>query len=163
MEVWRQIPEFPNYSVGDEGHVRNDATGRFLAKLVNQYGVVNVGLCRNGNQYKRSLPLLVAKAFIPKLAQHSEFDTPINLDGDRLNNRVTNLMWRPYWFAVKYAQQFHNGERGFDVPIEDVMTGEQFKTSWEAAIKYGLLDREILIATLNRTYVWPTYQKFRVL
>lgn len=163
MEVWRRILEFPGYSVGDEGHVRNDETGRFMALLVNQHGVVSVGLTSNRIQHKRSLALLVAEAFIPRLPQHEAFDTPINLNGDRLDNRVVNLMWRPRWFAVKYFQQFKDPARGFVVPIEEVTTGERFANSWEASTKYGLLDREIMIATMNRTYVWPTYQKFRVL
>jgi hypothetical protein len=163
MEVWRHILEFPGYSVGDEGHVRNDESRRIMALLVNQRGLVSVGLTKSGVQYKRSVPLLVAQAFIPKLAKYrNTFDTPINLNGDRLDNSVPNLMWRPYWFAVKYVRQFKEPPAGYACPIEEVSTGEQFKNSWEAALKYGLLDREILIATMNRTYVWPTYQRFRV-
>jgi hypothetical protein len=164
LEVWRSIREFPGYSVGDEGHVRNDDTGRIMAMLVNQHGIGYVGLTKNYRQYKRSVAVLVATAFTPKLAQHRDaFDTPINLNGDRIDNRASNLMWRPRWFAVKYFRQFHSNERGFNVPIEEIGTRERFKTSWDAALKYGLLDREILVATLNRTYVWPSYQRFRVL
>lgn len=164
MEIWRTIRSFPGYSVSDYGRVRNDETERVMALLKNQQGIVNVGMTMNHVQYKRSVALLVATAFLPKQPQQRDaFDTPINLDGDRSNNHVINLMWRPRWFAVKYFRQFHSYQRGFDVPIEEVNTGERFETSWEAAIKYGLLDREILLATLNRTYVWPSYQKFRVI
>lgn len=164
MEQWVQIPEFPNYSIGDQGHVRNDETGYFLAKQVNQRGLVNVGLNRNGIQYKRSVPLLVAQAFVPLADTYSEeFDTPINVDGDRLNNAAWNLMWRPYWFAVKYVQQFKRPPRGFRTPIEEVTTGEKFDTSWDAAVKYGLLDFDIFLATMNRTFVWPTFQRFRTI
>jgi hypothetical protein len=164
LEVWRYIREFPGYSVGDEGHVRNDDTGRIMAMLVNQHGIGYVGLTKNCRQHKRSVTVLVATAFTPKLAQHrGTFDTPINLNGVRTDNRASNLMWRPRWFAVKYFHQFQSNERGFNVPIEEIGTGEQFKTSWDAALKYGLLDKEIFVATLNRTYVWPSYQRFRVL
>ena len=160
-EVWRIIPEFPNYSVSDLGRVRNDEMGYIMTQLRNQHGVVHVGLTRNLVQYRRSVALIVASAFVPKLNEH--FDTPIHLDGDRFNSEVENLMWRPKWFAARYHQQFKNGERGFKVPVLDTKTGERFKTSWEAALKYGLIDREILVATTNRTYVWPTYQVFRVI
>lgn len=135
-----------------------------MALLRNQRGVINVGLVRNKVQYKRSVALLVAELFIPKLpSQRESFDTPIHLNGDLCDNRVTNLMWRPKWFAMKYAEQFKEGPSGFSTPIEDKMTGERFSNSWEAAIKFGLIDREILVATMNHTYVWPTYQTFRVL
>lgn len=164
MEQWRQIPEFPRYSVSDEGRVKNDDTDRFLVKQINQRGLVNVGLTRDGIQCKRSVPLLVAQAFVPLADIHSEeFDTPINVDGDRLNNRAWNLMWRPYWFAVKYVQQFKVQPRGFRTPIEEVVSKEWFATSWDAAVKYGLLDLDIFLSTVNRTFVWPTYQRFRTL
>lgn len=164
MEQWREIHGFPGYSVGDQGHVRNDETGRFLAKLINQRGLVNVGLCRDGIQHKRSLPLLVARAFVPLADTYSEeFDTPINVDGDRHNNRADNLQWRPYWFAVKYVKQFKSPPRGFRSPVENLDTGEKFSTSWDAAVKYGLLDFDLFLSIVNRTFVWPTYHRYRTL
>lgn len=160
-EEWRSIYEFPGYSVSSHGRVRNDDNERIMTLLRNQQGIINVGLSKNKKQYKRSVTLLVANAFLDPPVPAS-FDTPINLDGDRSNNYVSNLMWRPRWFAAKYHAQFHNGQRGYKVPIEDVATGQRFPTSWEAAIEFGLIDREIFTATENRTYVWPTYQIFRV-
>lgn len=131
--------------------------------LRNQRGVIYVGLMKHGNQYKKAVAHLVAQTFL--LDPYNEaFDTVINLDGDRSNNCVENLQWRPMWFTRKYFRQFEpDAPRGFDSPIEDILSGETFDTSWQAAIKYGLLDREILLATLNRTYVWPTFQRFRKL
>ena len=167
MEDWREITEFPGYSVSDCGRVRNDETGRILVIQVNQTGVPNVGLVKNPGtpdrtQCKRSVALLVASTFLP-LHEQESFDTPINLDGDRLNNHVHNLMWRPRWFAVRYFEQFRSSMRwGFYTPIED-QKGERYENSWEAALKNGLLDQDIYIAALNHTYVWPTYQVFRVL
>lgn len=162
-EVWRKITSFEEYSVSDLGRVRNDHTDRILRQNVNQYGVPNVGLILDHVQYKRAVGLLVAKEFVPRLPHQREaFNTPINLNGDRCDNSVRNLMWRPRWFARDYFQQFEDGPRGFRVPVQDVASKEVFPTSWEAAVRYGLLDHEIYLATLNRTYVWPTYQTFRV-
>lgn len=161
MMEWARIDEFPGYSVSDIGEVRNDRTGRYLSLTTNQAGIVQVGLVKGGSQYKRSVAVLVAKAFLDP-PMHPRFNTPINLDGDRSNNRADNLMWRPRWFAVKYHKQFDKPRQGLRQPIREKRTGEIFPTSWEAAIKYGLLDRDILIATLNRTYVIPTYQEFEL-
>lgn len=158
---WAEIEEFPGYSVSAEGQIRNDHTGRILALTRTQRGVIQVGLVSNGVQHKRGVALLVATAFLPPPVPDT-FDTPIHLDGDLSNNNISNLMWRPRWFAIRYQRQFSNGKRGFDQPIMDTGTGEWFPDSWSAATKYGLLDREILVATLNRTYVWPTYQRFKV-
>lgn len=119
-----------------------------------------VGLMKNGVQHKRSLPLLVASAFVVK-PNNPLFDTPVNLDGDRMNNHHTNLMWRPLWFARKYSQQFTDCHATFDYPIEDVETGELYRNSMHAAISNGVLDLEIYLAMINNTYVWPTGQIFR--
>lgn len=159
--MWEPIPEFPGYSVSEKGEVRNDDTDRVLTPTPNQHGVAQVGLMKDRVQYKRGVALLVAQAFVEQPAD--TFNTPINLNGDRMDNHADNLMWRPRWFAITYHRQFHNDLRGFRRPIEEINTGEEFETSWDAAVKYGLIDREIMLATLNRTYVWPTYQEFRVI
>lgn len=159
---WSIIPDFHDYSVSSHGQIRNDNTGRYLALTRNQHGVVQVGLMKGGIQHKRSVTLLVANAFLDPPTPNT-FDTPINKDGDRLNNDVHNLVWRPRWFAVLYNKQFEDDKMGFDKPIYDISSLEEFDNSMHAATRYGLLDKDIYQATIERTYVWPTYQQFRVI
>lgn len=162
MQEWREIVGFSGYSVSDAGVVQNDNTGRIMRTYRNTRGIETVGLMHRGVQHKRSVAVLVADAFITT-ARSLTFDTPINLDGDRANNRVTNLAWRPMWFARKYHQQFRVGPQGFFRPVQNIQTEEIFETSWDAAILHGLLERELVMSILNRTYVFPLYQTFRVL
>ena len=161
-ELWKQLVDFPNYSVSNFGRVRTNWSKRFLVTYANQSGLVQVGLMKNGKQYHRSVPLLVARAFLPQPS--GPFDTPINLNGDRHNNHVDNLMWRPRWFAIKFNKQFKepykNSIKAF---IVDIKTEEICEGSLECAIRYGLLEDEIVMSILNNTYVWPTYQRFRVM
>jgi len=160
-ELWMPIELFDDYSVSNFGRVRSDKSGRILSLNENQFGVVQVGLMRDGVQYHRSVPLLVAKSFI--IQPSGPFDTPINLDGDRTNNHVDNLVWRPRWFAVKYNRQFrYPYENPILVPVVDLKTGEVSENSFEAAKRYGLLEQDLVLSILNRTYVWPTYQEFGV-
>jgi len=122
-ENWKTIRFFPDYSVSDHGRIRADRSGRLLSLNLNQYGLLQVGLMKGGRQYHRSVPLLVARAFLPEV--RGPFDTPINLDGDRQNNHIDNLVWRPRWFAVKYNQQFrYPYENHISLPIVDLKTGE---------------------------------------
>lgn len=161
-EEWVVIPYFENYSVSNYGRIKSDKTDRIMALTENQYGVVCVGMMRDGLQYHRSVPLLVAKAFLEQ--PFEAFDTPINLDGDRHNNHVDNLAWRPRWFAIKYNRQFREPYR-FSIPnkIEDIKTGEISENSFECAKRYGLLEQDLVLSIFNRTYVWPTYQEFRAI
>jgi hypothetical protein len=158
-ELWRPISHFPDYSVSDHGRIRADKSGRILSLNENQFGVLQVGLMKDGEQRHRSVPLLVARTFIE--SPSSPFDTPINLDGDRHNNRVDNLVWRPRWFAIKYNQQFrYPFEHSIMEAIIDLKTGELSENSFECAKRYGLLEQDLVYSILNRTYVWPTYQEF---
>lgn len=159
-ELWNEIFEFPGYSVSNWGRVLNTRTGFYLKPTKNPRGLAIVGLMKNGIQHKRSLPLLVANAFVSRHSNES-FDTPVNLDGDRFNNHHDNLTWRPLWFARKYSKQFVNGRCSFNAPIEDVETGEVYRNSMHASVMNGVLDSEIYESMINNTYVWPTGQIFR--
>lgn len=160
-ERWKKIKGFRDYSVSNTGLIRSDKTGRLLSLYENQYGVLCVGLMLDGEQRHRSVPLLVARAFIPRV--RPPFDTPINLDGDRHNNHVDNLEWRPRWFAAKYNRQFREP---YPYPIAqqiaDMKTGEISENSFECAKRYGLLESDVVLSIMNRTLVWPTYQELRV-
>jgi len=158
---WRPVEGFPGYSVNPLGKVMRDATGRILIPRYNQYGVPYVGLMREWQQCIRSLPRLVARAFLPPPSNF--FDTPIQIDGDPTNCQADNLMWRPRWYAVRYKQQFEERyDNPLEVPIHAINEREQFDNSFEAACRYGLLEREVVLSVLNRTPAWPTYQYFEL-
>lgn len=157
-EEWREIALFPGYSVSDAGSVRNDETGHLMTHLMNQSGIIHVGVTKNRIQYKRALSILVAEAFLirPSFA----FDTPIHLDGDRHNNRADNLLWRPRWFARKYYQQFQQSAPCFTRRVQNVETEEVFDTSWQAALTLGALDRDIAFSIVSGAIVPIILQHF---
>lgn len=159
MEEFRPVQEFLVYSVSDHGRVINDKTNRILKLSENQKGVVIVGFMKGGLQHKRAVSTLVARTFLerPKL---ETFTHVINKDGDRRNNHVSNLEWRPYWFARKYHVQFQYQLQTSGVPIADMETGQVFASVWDAAMAYGLLVGDILEAIDYHTSVWPTNQRF---
>lgn len=162
MEIWETIPEFPDYLVSDRGLICNERTGRILVPKVNQGGVIHVGLVKDGVQRNRSIAKLVAEAFIPN--ENPRFNTPMHLDGNQEHNFVENLVWRPRPFAIQYYRQFENPLKiRINMPIEVIQTGERFDNSWAPAVKYGLLERSIVMSILNdSTPVFPTSQIFRI-
>lgn len=161
-ESWSVIADFPGYSVSSWGRVLNDDTGCLMKITRNTRGHAIVGLMKNGVQRKRSVTLLVATAFVPRIKnRREEFDTPINLDGDRMNNHYSNITWRPLWFARKYSSQFVDDHVTYDHPIEDVETREVYINSMHASTTNGILDKSIYESMVMNTYVWPTGQVFR--
>lgn len=163
IDQWTPIEGFPGYSVSPSGHVRNDSRGLVLHIRVNQYGVPYVGLMRAGRRHQcvRSLPRLVAETFVPQ--PNDVFDTPINLNGNRIDCRVENLAWRPRWYASYYFNQFRERYgNAINVSIRDVDTGEEYPNSLAVACANGLLERDVVLSIHNNTLTWPTYQQFTV-
>jgi hypothetical protein len=158
---WAPVPGFPGYSINPLGQVARDSTGRLLVPRLNKERVPYVGLMRNWQQCNRSLPRLVATTFLQRPSDI--FDTPIQLDGDPGNCHVDNLMWRPRQYAVLYKRQFREPyENPINVPVRAINERERFPNSLAAACRYGLLEREVVLSILNRTFAWPTYQYFEL-
>lgn len=164
MTQWVRLDDFgfPDYSVSDEGEVRNDKTNRYLSQSFNQSGTRKVGLVRSPGEPPNTLvvPRLVASIFLEEPPHN--FDTPINLNGDRTDNRAENLAWRPRWFAIRYNQQFKRPAYTFNYPIVLIDHFEIFEQPRDAAIKYGLLEADIVADIQNQRGVWPFGFEFRI-
>lgn len=160
MSEWVPIEGFPLYSVNRLGQVRRNPEGRPVRTHLNQQDVAYISLMRDDEQVHRGLARLVAKAFIPQKLE--AFDTPINLDGDRLNCSVDNLMWRPRWFAIQYHHQFKvRYPNPIETPLRDVEQGTVYDNSWEIVTTFGLLEKDVVGSVENFTVCWPTYQRFQ--
>lgn len=141
MERWLEIYGFPGYSISSTGRVRNDHTRRIMKLSQNQIGVLYVGLRVGGVQYNQTVAKLVARAFLEEAP--SWFDSPMHLDGDRSNNNVENLIWRPRWYATRYHNELLEPEPLCRFPIRDPETGRIFPHSRAVAMTYGLLESQI--------------------
>lgn len=161
QEEWCVIDEFPDYSVSNHGRVVSGHYGKLLTHSLNQRGFPTVGMVLDGKQYRRSIAALVAKAFIPMPNYRFDTPTPINLDGDRLNNHVDNLAWRPRWFAIEYQQQFTGVDKAWlNLPVYLRTTDELFDRAIDCCTKYGLLVRNVVMAAHNGTPVFPEGYEF---
>lgn len=167
MELWSRLESLGlrNYEISTTGQVRRTGSDVTLNTSLNQRGVRKVNLRVDGRYTTFPVAALVAAEFLRRKNHEpaDRFNTVIHLDGDKSNARLENLRWRPRWFTYKYHSQFHNGKRGYIVPILNCETEEIFPTSWFAAIRYGLLDIDIRIHIMNRTPLFPTWQRFRLL
>lgn len=157
---WKEIEEFPEYSVSNTGLVRNDHTTRILNQSFNQQGVVKVGLFDGKKQHTRSVKFLVAVAFVE--GRTNVFDTAINLDGDQEHNHARNIAWRPRWFAMRYSRQFDDvGDWYLNRQIYDTETELLYGDMVDAAIEHGILLKDILMSTHEPQHnTFPTGQKF---
>ncbi len=87
---WKIIKESPNYLVSDQGQVMNIKKRRLMTPTDNGRGYLVVGINKNGKHTKKSIPRLMAEAFLPNPEQLPEVD---HRDCDTKNNKLPNLRW----------------------------------------------------------------------
>lgn len=155
MEEWKVLENYDHYSISNEGRVRSDLTNAVLAVACTPGGRAFVKMRQEGHQVARGLALLVCEMFVRLPKFRIETPTPIHLDGDPMNCRADNLVWRSRWFAMKYTAQFDEdlGEAG---PIRDIKSRVVYRSVWDVVHEHGLLFVDVVKATTNKTYVSPT-------
>lgn len=81
--------ETTRWSINENGKVRNDETGKFLTgTILHTYRYINFRW--NGKQKNKAVHRLVAETFLPNPENLSYVH---HIDGNRLNNKLENLMW----------------------------------------------------------------------
>lgn len=99
MAEWRDITDYEGrYQVSDEGEVRSidrsDGRNRRRGQLrrfdIDRYGYAHVGLSKGGRSKRYTVHSLVLKAFVGPCPFGME---ACHGDGDKRNNRLTNLRW----------------------------------------------------------------------
>lgn len=92
--MFKKIKRNNNYSINENGEVRNDNTGYIKTPFVNksnQYPTID--LYENGKSKKVTIHRLIAEAFIPNPENKLTVD---HKDGNRQNNSIENLRWATY-------------------------------------------------------------------
>lgn len=96
-EIWRDVFGYESvYQVSNIGRVkriapyRNTYVGRLLTLNLDNGGYLRVHLSKNGKSINRSVHQLVLEAFVHPRSRGLQGR---HLNGDKLDNRLTNLRW----------------------------------------------------------------------
>lgn len=90
QEEYRIIKDYPNYSVSNFGHVKNDKTGKILKQVNDGNGYYIVSLCKENKRTNCRIHKLVANAFLPNFENKKCID---HIDNNPSNNNIDNLRW----------------------------------------------------------------------
>jgi hypothetical protein len=105
MEEWKQIIEYPNYSISNFGNVRNDKTGKILKQDLNTYGYSRVTLYAVKKKKNLKIHRLVGFAFLNNDNNYKEID---HINNDKLNNKAENLRWVTREFNNRNRKKWGN-------------------------------------------------------
>lgn len=164
-EVWRRIPEFPNYEISNFGHIHNLRTDRRMRSSVNNFGHVKISLVseHDNRRYTRSVAKLVAEAFVrpPTVL----CDQVMVLDGDFTNLVATNLVWRPEWFVWRYTHQLKVPQPIFyrNLSVLNVTTGDIYDSIVDAGMAEGILFEDIWVSTYTGKSVFPHRCTYKII
>jgi hypothetical protein len=85
---WHEIVELPGYLISRDGQIWSDKTKRVIKPGKNLSGYLYINPRIDGRQKPSAIHRLVASTFIAKIGKQMVVD---HINGDKLDNRVTNL------------------------------------------------------------------------
>jgi hypothetical protein len=110
---FKKIKGFKNYSINEQGQVRNDITNKIKNAYANtKTNYLIVDLWENNKSYKKSVHRLVAETFIPNPLNKPTVD---HIDGNRQNNSLENLRWAT--FSEQNSRFNTNGLRSENILV----------------------------------------------
>lgn len=163
IEKWKEIPDYEEmYAVSNCGKVKSLRFGRTLKpSLHSGTGYSRVSLCKQGMCKVHYIHQLVAKLFLTRKANNLEVN---HIDGNKTNNKVTNLEWVTHHENVLHSHKLginkKNQVRGSrtgsaklnEKQVLEIKRLKGTKTHEELAKKYNVSTGSIWHIFANRTW-----------
>ena len=129
-EVWKDVPEDTTYShlyeISDMGRFRSKTTGAVLADSVaGKYLVAK--LHNKGKVNRYMVHRLVACAFVDDPEDDDANDVVNHIDGNKFNNRATNLEWTTLSKNAIHAREVLKQRKTFKPVICTDINGKEFE------------------------------------
>ena len=139
IEKWKDVVGYEGlYKISNFGRVKGKH--RIKSQLDNGKGYLIVHLYKNGKPRWHLVHRLVAKAFI----ENTENKPTVNhIDGNRKNNKSTNLEWATYSENNLHSYQYNGKKPPRAKAIYCVETGEVYRSSYEASRRTGFVQTSI--------------------
>lgn len=145
----KPIPNYPNYSITQDGKVWSHIYDKWLKLNLGKVGYYTVALWHNMEFKKLYIHRLVA---ITYLQNDNNFKYVNHIDGNKLNNHITNLEWCSAGDNNKHAHKMglnyisesnriaasRTAKEKFSKIVLDTQTGIFYNSAREAALAKGI-------------------------
>jgi hypothetical protein len=145
----KPIPNYPNYSVTKDGKVWTHIYDKWMKLNKGKVGYYTVGLWHNMKHKKMYIHRLVAMTY---LENNNNLACVNHIDGDKLNNNITNLEWcsasdnnrHAHKLGLNYISQSNRVEASrtakekFSKIVLDTQTGIFYNSARDAAMAKGI-------------------------
>lgn len=157
QEIWKDIPEFQNYSISNFGNVYSKKHNIILKSYKNLYGYLIVNLINKKKRKQFQVHRLVAENFIFNI---NNLPCVNHIDGNKQNNNINNLEWVSY--SENQQHSYKIGLRKTKKIIQYDLDGNFIKT-WdsikEASVNLNINACGILNCCKKRSkksggYIW---------
>lgn len=173
-EIWTPVKFNENYEVSTYGRVRRSDNKKEKALIKSNNGYYKVDLYKDGKRKDKGVHRIVMESFV-------ECDDPENkqvnhIDGDKTNNKITNLEWctrsenMKHAFRTGLATSDHlrgkpgpmkgrkNPNAGSDgKPIRILETGQEFDSAVDCEKELGIRSRGICDVLKGRQHTCGGY------
>jgi hypothetical protein len=155
--TWKYVDEFSNYSVHESGYLVSKISGKVMNGTVAKNGYKVINLIRDdGKKIVKLMHRMVAEAFLPN---EDNKRTVNHIDGNKINNNVSNLEWatdgengkhsydklnRVAYMTGRFNELNHNSEDVYQYSIDGLLI-KKFNSQREASRQTG-----ICYKTINR-------------
>ena len=145
-EEWREIEEFPHYSISNYGRVKHQdrVEARRISVSDKGFPIVTLFGADSKTRYLRQINKLVANAFLDP--PHYEDENAVwHIDGDLLNCRAENLRWETRSRVLEWNDMHRNGRPRLVTPrVKNNRTGTVYENAYECAMDEGVLESAIV-------------------
>ena len=143
----KQIPDFPRYSITDNGDVYTNA-GLKLKQEITNNGYARVSLSNESVKHKRlSVHRLVADAFIPNPDNLPQID---HINEIKTDNRAENLRWCTPIDNLNHSRVIDKASVAKFTKVRCITTGTIYNSIKEAADAFGLYHANIVACCNGR-------------
>lgn len=143
MYEQKAIKGFEDYLIGTDGSVYSLKRNKFMSQKITKNGYNEQSLYVGDGKYKWfRTHRLVAEAFIPN-PENKPFVN--HIDGNKLNNDVSNLEWVTHEENMEHAKNFslvHRGERNAKAILTEEIVEQVCKM-----LEYGFRNKDISEST----------------